>query len=334
LKRVGNLYHKISSYENLCAAFLKAAKGKRDRRDVFAFQNDFARNVDKIRRQLLRREPDIGHYHFFKVFDPKQRSICAASFPERVLHHAIMNVCEPVFESYAVYDSYACRKGKGNRRALKRAQHFARQYSWYLKLDVRKYFDSVDHAVVMKQLSRRIKDKDLLSLFRKLLDTFHTDKGKGLPIGNLISQNLANFYLGSFDHWIKETRRVRGYLRYMDDFLVFGENREALKTELTDIRFFLSKELALRLKTNIQLNRCIHGIPFLGYRVFPQTIRLSQRSRRRFVKKFIQYEGLWTSALWSTRTLARHVEPLIDFTRAAAADGFRRDIIARFGVPS
>ncbi len=334
MKRKGDLYLKIAEYENLCLAFLKAARGKNSRPDVITFRQNFDHNIAKMRNELIQQKPDIGCYRFFKVFDPKPRSICAASFPERVLHHAIMNICEPVLESYAIYDSYACRKGKGNRLALAKAQKFCKIYDWYLKLDIRKYFDSIDHSAMMEQLSRRFKDKDLLRLFQKLLETYHTQPGKGVPIGNLISQHLANFYLGCFDHWIKECRRVRGYLRYMDDFILFGREKTYLKTELIHVRQFLLDKLALEPKSNMQLNRCRRGIPFLGYRVFPYTIRLAPMSKRRFANKFRAYENRWEKGVWSLDDLVRHIEPLIENTRAADADAFRRHVMERFGVSS
>jgi len=334
MKRAGGLYPRISDAENLRIAFWKAARGKRNRSDVIAFQKDFDANIDKIRHDLVTHSPDIGHYRFFEVHDPKPRSICAASFPERVLHHAVMNVCEPVLEAYAIFDSYACRKGKGNRGALNRARKYAGKFPWYLKLDIRKYFDSIDHTVMMKLLGRRFKDRELLLLFKKLLSSYHTRSGKGMPIGNLISQHLANFYLGSFDHWIKEERRIPGYVRYMDDILCFGQDKSYLSTELRNIRTFLNQNLALEVKQNIQLNRCRQGIPFLGFRVFRDNIRLSSRSRQRFILKFREYQRRYMGGEWSQAELVRHMEPLIEFTRNAASKGFRQSIIHRFGVPS
>jgi hypothetical protein len=334
MKRVGGLYRQIHTYENLCLAFRKAARGKQDRKEVIAFRGDFETQIRKLQGELRRHAPDIGHYRFFKVYDPKQRSICAASFAERVLHHAVMNLCEPLLESYAIHDTYACRKGKGNRKAILRAQHFARRHRWYLKLDIKKYFDSIDHGILLHLLARRIKDTDLLLLFEKLFDTYHTRPGKGMPIGNLVSQHMANFYLGGFDHWIKEERKINGYLRYMDDMLVFGRDRVLLNSELEKIRQYLYGKLDLRLKANTQLNRCRHGFAFLGYRVFPGRIMLSQRSKRRFLNKFKRYEQKWHDGQWSTDELVRHMEPLIEFTRAAGATGLRRSAIQRFGVSS
>ncbi len=334
MKRAKNLYHLIPAHENLREAFRKAAKGKQDNSGVILFRSNFDANIQKLQEQLLRKEPDIGHYHFFVVRDPKVRTICAASFPERVLHHAIMNVCEPFLDSYAIYDSYACRKGKGNRKALARAQKFARRYSWYLKLDISKYFDSIDHAIVIQLLSRRFKDADLLMLFHKILDTYHTQPGKGVPIGNLISQHLANFYLGALDHWIKELRRIKGYVRYMDDFILFSEEKSVLKAELKEIEHFLENHLKLTLKHNIQLNQSYRGIPFLGFRVFPNHIRLLPQSMRRFSKKLREYEQNYYEGIWSEKELVRHTEPLIDFTNAGDSLRFRRLIIERFGVLS
>lgn len=213
MKRAGDLYASITEPDNLQLAFYKAAKGKHDRHEVILFRKALDDNLSLLRRQLIQRCPDVGHYRFFQVRDPKPRRICAASFPERVLHHAIMNICDPVLERYAIHDSYACRKGKGTIRALERARIFSRRNGWYLKLDIRRYFDSVDQKIMLNLLRRKFKDQKLLHLFEQLLDTYQTEPGKGLPIGNLISQHLANFYLGFFDHWIKESLRVRCYLR-------------------------------------------------------------------------------------------------------------------------
>jgi hypothetical protein len=145
MKRASNLIYEIANEENIRMAFYKASKGKKDHEDVQYYAETLYWQIPLLQHQILNQALDIGHYHFFEVYDPKRRSICAASFPERVLHHTIMNICEPVFDACAIYDSYACRKGKGNLKALKRAQKFARQKTYYLKLDIKKYFDSIDH---------------------------------------------------------------------------------------------------------------------------------------------------------------------------------------------
>jgi RNA-directed DNA polymerase len=243
-----------------------------------------------------------------------------------------MNVCEPVFDAKAAHNSYACRKEKGSHSAIAEAQGYARRFEWYLKVDVKKYFDAIDHAIVMRLLSSYFKDQELLDLFRKILNTYHLDTGKGMPIGNLISQHLANVYLTGFDHFIKRNSDVGGYIRYMDDMLFFGGSRAGLKALLEEVRAYLSHELKLELKSNVQLNRTQLGIPFLGYRVFEQKLRLTARSRKRLFRKFKAYEQKWQAGIWTTADLARHMAPLIDFTTHACTKSLRRDLIQRYGV--
>lgn len=329
MKRAGNLYKRIAEPENLRLAFIKSIRGKRGKAEAMAYAADLDRNLCLLREQLLAGRVDVGHYHFFTVHDPKERVICAASFPERVLHHAVMNVCEPALERYAIHDSYASRKGKGMHAAVLHAQSFTRRYPWYLKLDVRKYFDSVDHRIMLELLACRFKDPDLLALFRRVLSTYETAPGKGLPIGNLISQHLANFYLGRLDHFIKESLRVRGYVRYMDDFVLWADEKAALKLHLHAIRSFLEGELKLELKDNVQINRSARGLPFLGYRVFPHRLDLGLRARRRFARRMAGFEQEAQAGKWSEADLARHMEALLSYVRFADTLALRRDIVAR-----
>jgi hypothetical protein len=245
-----------------------------------------------------------------------------------------MNICEPVFERYAIFDSYACRKGKGSIRALHRAQHFMQSSNWYLKLDIRRYFDSIDHEVMRGQLERRVKDRVVLRLFSQLLDTYHQQPGKGLPIGNLISQHLSNLYLGYFDHWVTEVLGVRGYLRYMDDFVVFAQHQSQLKQLLIEVGDFLNRQLKLQLKDGTQINRCRFGMPFLGYRVYPHSIRLGVRAKKRFGIKLRQYEQKVIQGIWTEAEMLRRIEPLLGFTQVADSQAFRKDVINRYGVLS
>ncbi len=334
MKRIGCLYEDIYLYPNLCDAFLKASKGRQDDPEVVKFKNNFEKNIKALQKGLMRQSLDIGHYSYFVVRDPKTRLICAASFPERVLHHAIMNICGPVLDTCEIHDSYACRAEKGSHIAVKRAQFFANQYPWYLKLDIRKYFDSIDHHILLKCLDRKIKDQKIVLLLGKILETYHSSEGKGLPIGNLTSQHLANYYLCQFDHWIKEQRKVKGYIRYMDDFVLFRESSEMLKGDLNEIQGYLNQNLKLFLKPGIQLNRSKKGLPFLGYRVFPNKVLLLPSSKKRFIKKLIKYESNYEQGLWTEEKLAKHVTAMIAFIDHADSKGFQRNTIQRFGVSS
>ena len=203
-RRVGNLMPRIASLDNLHEAFLRAARGKGGKMAVVDFRNHLDKNLLCIQRQLLDGTFHFGQYHFFTIYDPKRRVICAASFPERVVFHAMMRICHPIFDQYQVFDSYASRIGKGTYKALDRARRFANNYEWFAKIDARKYFDSISHEVLLAQLSRLFKDAQLLIFFRNLLDTYAVQPGCGLPIGNLTSQYFANHYLSVADHYIKE----------------------------------------------------------------------------------------------------------------------------------
>lgn len=334
MQRIGNLYPRIAEAENLRNAFYKAAKGRQTQPCVIDFRKNFVGNLEALRTQLINKTVEVGNYHFFTIRDPKVRIICAASFPERVLHHAIMNVCEHGFESFHIFDSYACRKNKGNAKALLRAGQFARTHKWFLKLDIAKYFDNIDHAIALRLLERRFKDPDLVSLFSKILDSYRTLPGKGIPIGNLFSQHLANLYLSVFDHWIKEIRRHKAYLRYMDDFLLFADDKDALKRELTAIRAYLNDVLRLRLKENIQLNRVSRGVPFLGFRLFPGHIRLNTRSKYRFSEKLRSYEKRCKEGLMSVKEFVSRMDTVCAFTQRGDTLAFRRLCLERFGVLS
>jgi RNA-directed DNA polymerase len=334
LARGRGLYLQIVEPDNLRLAFRKAVRGKSDRQEVILFRHDLDDNLADLRRELLAGEVTVGPYRYFQVFDPKERTICAAPFRDRVLHHAIMNLCEPVFERHSIHDTYACRPGKGLHRALCRAQEFSRRYQWYLKLDIRKYFNSIHQETLLRHLAGCFRDSRLLRLLAGIVQSYESAPGRGLPIGNLLSQYFANFYLSRLDHWLKEVRRVPGYLRYMDDCVLFGSERGFLKSELHAIETFLAQQLRLELKDNRQLNRCDRGLPFLGVRIFPGTIRLAPRSKRRFCDKLNGYECEAAQGRLSGGELARRVVSLVTFTKAADAVGFRRSVLARRRVAS
>jgi retron-type reverse transcriptase len=332
MKRAGQLMAAIAEPENLRQAFLKAARGKRGKADCRAFGARLDENLATLRVELLSGQVRVGDYHQFKIFDPKERTICAADFRQRVLHHAVMAVCEPVLERAAVFDSYACRKGKGRLAAVERASGYARRHDWFLKMDVRKYFASIDHLLLERLLERRFKDPAVLALFGVIIRSHETAPGRGLPIGNLTSQHFANYYLAPLDRFIKERLRRRAYLRYMDDFVVWGGTREELKGVRERVREFLAEELKLELKAEPCLNRTAMGMDFLGYRLFPGTLRLARRSKVRFSRKFRAYERAFVEGEWGEAELQRRVQALLAFVMPADSAAFRRHVLERFGV--
>ena len=322
----------IADPENLREAFLKAIRGKRGKTDCRAFQERLGENLMLLREDLLAGSVRVGDYHLFQILDPKERTICAASFRQRVLHHAVMAVCEPALERAAVFDSYACRKGKGRLAAVERASGYARRHDWFLKMDVRKYFASIDHRVLEGLLARRYKDRAVLALFGKIIRSYETAPGRGLPIGNLTSQHFANYYLAPLDRFIKEQLGRGAYVRYMDDFVVWGGGREELKVVRDRVREFLAVELKLELKAEPCLNRTALGMDFLGYRLFPRVMRLARRSKIRFARKFRRYERAFDEGVWSEAELQRRITALLAFVMPAASGGFRRHVLKRFGV--
>lgn len=330
MKRIGHLYEQIAEPENLRLAFWKARKGKGGKAEVEAFRRELDRHVGEMRSELLNESVRWGGYHRFQVYDPKERTICAAPFRDRVLHHAVINITEPVFERYQISDSYACRTGRGLHACLERARLYTGKYPWFLKLDVRKYFDSISQSVLLGQLDRRFKDARVMRLFEGLLASYETTPGCGIPIGNLTSQYFANQYLAPMDHLIKEEFRIPGYIRYMDDFVLWHPDREQLKRVERQLRDYCREALALELKPP-NLNRTAHGISMLGYRVFPGRVRLMRRSRNRYAQKLSRYWSFLQKGEWSQGEFAEHVLPLTAYTGYADSVGFCLSVMEKIG---
>ncbi len=326
MKRQGQLIEDIADFENLQLAFYKAKKGKSEKTDVLEYGKRLQDNLLELRQQILDGNIETGSYRYFTIYDPKKRHICAAPFGQRVLHHALMNICHPVFEKVQVFDSYASRVNKGTYVALERARHFTKHYKWYLKLDFRKYFDNLDHKVLKKQLIALFKDNRLLDIFNNIIDSYSANINRGVPIGNLTSQYFANHYLSRADHYAKESLKIRAYVRYMDDIVLWHNNKNILMKAGLDLRQFAKEELSLELKP-FCLNRSLQGVPFLSYLLYPDNIRLAHRSRKRFIKKMIIYKDKLDLGLLTQKEYQNHVLPLIAFTEYANAREFRKRVI-------
>jgi hypothetical protein len=333
MKRAGNLFERIVDRDNLRLAFSKAVRGKRDRRDARNFAEDLEANLQAMRQGLLRGNVPVGRFHQFVIHDPKERVITAPCFEERVLHHAIMTVCEPVFERWLIADTYACRVGKGRLAALERARAFARRFTVFLKLDIRKYFDSISHDELLRRLARLFKDRRLLDLLERIIRSFRGSIGRGLPIGSLTSQHLANFYLGWFDRFVKEHLQVKGYVRYMDDMALWTDSTREMSACLAAGREFLAGELHLELKESPYLNRVRHGMDFLGCRVFPSHLTLNRRSRIRFRRKLSALESGFETGRFNELDLQQRATSLVAFTACGGVSSFhfRSRLLQRAG---
>lgn len=326
MKRQGHLIEKIADLENLHLAFYKAQKGKAGKREVFEYGKRLQANLLALQGQILAGEVETGDYHYFTIYDPKERLICAAPFGQRVMHNALMTICHPFFEKAQIYDSFASRIGKGTYSALVRAKLFNRRHKWFLKLDFRKYFNSLDHTVIKNQISALFKDRRLLKIFGSIIESYCVNKNKGVPIGNLTSQYFANHYLACLDHFVKEVLKIPAYLRYMDDTVLWHDDKTVLLKAGQRLEHYSENALKLKLKP-FCLNRNSHGLPFLGYLIYPYKTHLAQRSRSRFIKKLEIYENKLLTGIWTQKEYQNHVLPLIAFTEHADAKEFRKRVI-------
>lgn len=290
------LWEKLTSLWNLEQAFHLAAAGRRGRASVAEFERNLEVNLPLLREELLEGRYRPGGYVSFYIHDPKKRLISAAPFRDRVVHHALVNIIEPMFERKFIFDTYANRKGKGTHRALDRCTYYMRRFAYVLPMDVRQFFPSIDHAILLHTIAQTIPDPRVLHLCSQIIasgqgvldgeyervyfpgdDLFAAARPRGLPIGNLTSQFWANVYLNPLDHFIKRQLKCRGYDRYVDDMLLFSDDKGELHAWRSDVIQFLAN---LRLTIHeecAQPRPCRTGVPFLGFQVFPDHRRLKRR---------------------------------------------------------
>jgi hypothetical protein len=326
VKRVGGLFERVASFENLLAAYERAAKGKRKRPAVAAFFRTREEEIGRLHRELLEGRWRPGGFREFTIFDPKERAISVPPFRDRVVHHAVIGVLEPIFEARFDRDSYGCRKGLGMDAALARALSFVRRFPFCLKTDVLKFFPSVSHEVVRGLLRRLLKDRRLLGLLDRILAAHEP----GLPIGSLVSQWVANFVLTPLDRFLRTLPTAGAQIRYMDDILVFGADRAALRSVVGAVRAFLREDLRLRLKESVT---AIHptnaGVPFLGFRVTPRGIEVRRQGFRRFGDGLRRAEWLFRTGRLDTAALAASVRSRIAHLSRARSLPLRRAFFAR-----
>lgn len=284
MKRLGTLYQKVCSLANLQLADQIARKGKGWQYGVKVHDRNRVQNIVALREILLSKIYRTSPYTTFTVFDRKEREVFRLPyFPDRITHHAIMNVLEPIFVSVFTADTYSCIKGRGIHAAARAVRaalcdHAGTQFC--LKLDVRKFYPSIDHDIMKQLILRKIKDPDLLWLLDDIIDS-----APGLPIGNYLSQYLANFYLTYFDHWIKEDLRVKYYFRYADDLVILGPDKNDLHQLRIRITQYLNEKLKLQVKENYQVFPVAsRGIDFVGYVFYHTHTRLRKGIKKNFAR--------------------------------------------------
>ena len=300
-----SLFPRIVSFPNLLHAYRLARRAGRVRPQTTDFDYDLERNLLDLRDELLSGSYAPGPYRSFLVTEPKARLVSAAPFRDRVVHHAVVGVLEPIFERRFIHDSYACRKGKGTHAAVDRAHRFVRRFPFCLAADVVRFFPSVDHEILLRVVSRVIGCRRTLALLETILrggkhvltsqfpgtlfpgdDLFALLRPRGLPIGNLTSQFLANVFLDPLDHFVKEGLRVKGYVRYADDLRVFSDSKERLHAVRHEIEGFLAGLRLVLHERKTVVTSTAAGVPFLGFVLFPDgRRRLTRDGVRRFRRR-------------------------------------------------
>ncbi|MCF8313431.1 MAG: RNA-directed DNA polymerase [Saprospiraceae bacterium] len=286
MKTFNHLFEKIGSWDNLLLAAKKTRKGKAWKQDAVNFHFRLENELLQLQQELQAKTYRPGVYRTFFIHDPKLRMISAAPYRDRVVHHALCNVIEPIFEKTFIHDSYANRQGKGSHKAIERYQAFAKQNKYVLKCDIRKFFPSVDHEILKREIRRKICCKDTLWLVDLIIDNSNpqeehdvwfpgddfsepSKRRGGLPIGNLTSQFWANVYLNGFDHYIKDELGVKGYVRYVDDFVLFSNDKQKLHQLKVLVKHFLATLRLIYHPDKTQVHSTVGGVPFLGFRVYP-----------------------------------------------------------------
>ncbi|MBN1377462.1 group II intron reverse transcriptase domain-containing protein [Candidatus Woesearchaeota archaeon] len=295
MKTHNNLYPKICSYKNLELAFRKASKGKSKKFYVIKFKKNTKQNLLNLQKELLCKNYHPAPLKKFIIKDPKTRKISKSHFRDRVVHHALCNIIEPIFDKSFIYDSYANRKGKGTLKAVERFDYFKRKASknntfscHILKADIKKYFESVDYKILLEIINKKINDKKVIWLINKIVNNYKGNvKNKGMALGNLTSQFFANIYLNQLDHFVKHKLKAKYYIRYVDDFVILDSDKKRLKKHKENINNFLKQKLEIELHPD--KSRIIpigSRLTFLGFRIFYYHKLLKKSNIKKMKNKF------------------------------------------------
>ena len=347
-------FERLCAWDNLLEAQRKAARGKRGQSAAARFEFALADRLVELKRELETGEYRPGGYVHFHIHEPKRRKISAAPFRDRVVHHALCNVIEPRFERLFIADSYANRRGKGTHLAIDRLQQFARRHRYVLRADIVKHFPSIDHQILRATLARVVPEGDLMALIDRIIasgagvlddeyatvyfpgdDLLAACRPRGLPIGNLTSQFWSNCYLHPFDQFVTRELRCAAYLRYVDDFALFGDSRQQLWAWK---RAIVERLASLRLTIHerpAQVAPVDNGIPWLGFVVFPTHRRVKARKLRVATRRLSARLDDYLAGRISFADFDASVKGWVNHVRYADTWGLRRHVFAglRFTMP-
>jgi RNA-directed DNA polymerase len=346
MKRHGNLWPQIVTFENLLISAQQAQQSKRFRPSVLEFNYNLEAELKQLQQELQSKTYLPGEYNTFRIVDPKPRLISAAPYRDRVVHHAMCNIITPILERTFIHDTYANRSGYGTHRALRQFTRFARSSHYILQCDIRRYFPSIDHEILKAILRRKIKCPDTLWLIDLIIDNSNAqepvlhyfpgdnlltplERRHGLPIGNLTSQFFANVYLSGFDRFIKETLQISKYLRYVDDFALFSNDRAELLAAQDSLTHHLA-DLRLRLHPiKTQLFATSHGANFVGFRVLGDRLRVRNDNLRRGRRRLVQLSHDCCQGKISRLKLQRRMQSWLAHLRHGDTWRLRRHILQK-----
>lgn len=345
MKTYKKLFNKIVEPEHLFSAWDEFKSNKRSKSDVQVFEKDLERNIFELSRDLKAKTYRHGAYTGFYIYDPKRRHIHKAIVRDRVLHHAIFKVLNEIFEPTFIPYSFSCRIGKGTHKGVQALSSMVRKVSRNytspciaLKCDIRKFFDSIDHQILLSILRKRIKDQDLLWLLEEIVSSFNGSNSdlfsqRGVPIGNLTSQIFANIYMNEFDQFIKHELKAQYYARYTDDFVILGHSEVILRGQLDSINSFLKLNLALELHPQKVIFRRYHqGIDFLGYVVFPHHVLVRAKTRTRVFSKLRNKVRDFKNEAISEETLNQSLQSYLGVLANADAYELKADLLNHFWI--
>jgi len=349
MKRVGGLWETVVSFANLHEAARRASLGKRKRPDVAAFLLNVESELVSLRRELESGEYRTGPYREFLVHEAKPRLISAAPFRDRVVHHALTQVLEPIFERRFSRDSYACRVGLGTHKALERAKWATARFPYVLKCDVRKYFASIDHRILKSLLAKVMKCRLTLLLADRIIDGSNEpeeaihyfpgddlfspcERRRGLPLGNQTSQFLANVYLNPLDQYVNRELRPACYIRYVDDFLLFGESKAALAEMRSAVEASLERLRWVVHERKSRVYRCADGVTFLGWRLFPEKSRLVRENVVRFRQRLRQMERAFREGAAGREEIRARIHSWIGHAAAGDTWRLREQLFSQFAL--
>ncbi len=347
MKRQGYLWQDIIKFNNLLQAAKQAQKSKRFNTNVLEFNENLERELITMQQQLQDKSYQFGEYKTFYIVEPKKRMISAAPYRDRVVHHALCNIIQPIFERSFIADSYANRVGYGTHRALKRFTQFARTHRYVLQCDIQKYFPNIDHEILKTLIRRKIKCPDTLCLVDTIIDHSNPQESpilyfpnddlfsplqrrKGLPMGNLTSQFFANVYLNGFDHFIQEKLKISSYVRYVDDFALFSNEKNTLVQARHALENYL---IDLRLKIHpikSQLFETRKGASFLGFRILPHTIRVKSENLRRAKRRLKQMQVAYEQGTLSLEEIKHSIQSWIAHLEYGNTWKLREKLLSHF----